>query len=100
IGEHDDIVVLDAVGGMPLTAGLQHSNGGVHADPPAILRAYGEAIARVHSVQPPPLGTPPWLLDALEPRWGDYSWLPPGCALLLSKLAASATMQAAFQHAK
>jgi len=100
IDERGDVIVLDAVAGKPLTAGLQRSSDDGTAGPSEIVRAYGEAVARIHAVQPPPMGTPPWLLTALEPQWGNYSWLPPACASLLSRLAASATMRAAFQQAQ
>ena len=100
IDEGDNIVVLDAINGKPLTGGFQWSDGRARAGSIKILRAYGDAVAHVHSVRPAALGKPPWLLVALEPRWGDYSWLPRGCASLLARLAASVTFQAAFRQAR
>lgn len=92
------VLVLDALDGIPLTTALHWP---LHrAGQRGVLRAYGEAVARVHAARLPRFGQPPWMLVSLEPRWGRYPWLPPECGDLLRRLAAFAPMQAAFEQAR
>lgn len=93
------LVVTEAVSGAPLAASLAFSNGADHRQS-AALSAYGRSVALVHSARPAIFGHPPWLPVALEPRWGDYSWLPRWCAWLLTRLSGSATIRIAFQQAR
>jgi Ser/Thr protein kinase RdoA (MazF antagonist) len=99
LDEAAGVVVLDAVPGDTLAAYLTPANA---PDPraAALLAAYGEAIARVHRVPTEPLGAPPWLLIALEPMWGGYEWLPPPCAALLRRLAATPAMREGFRRTR
>lgn len=97
IGENGNAVVLEAAEGEPLSSRLSETNGTLTN---ALLRASGEALAQVHKIHCAPFGTPPWLLTALEPQWGGYTWLPRPAASLLSRLAASAAFQQGFLQAR
>ena len=100
IGDGDEILVLAAVPGVPLSTAIQRPPAGMSFEPAAALRAYGHAVAQVHRVRPRTFGQPPWLLSALEPRWGRYAWLPPPCAALLMRLAGSRSCRAGFSVAQ
>jgi Phosphotransferase enzyme family len=97
----DSLVVLDDVSAAPLTfeclAAERVAVGS--AGPAGALDGYARAVARTHQVRPPPMGQPPWFLEALEPRWGSYEWLPPACRDLLSRLASSPGRRQAFRSA-
>ena len=96
----DTVIVLEAVPGTPLSASpLAYGEMDISDQPASsrmILYGYGRAVARVHRVQAPPLGYPPWLLSALEPGWGGYDWLPWPCRELLLELAAQPSMRRSF----
>ena len=97
------VIVLEAVPGTPLSDtalayGEMDSTDGL-VSPRLILHGYGRAVARVHRVQAPQLGSPPWLLSALEPCWGGYSWLPWSCRELLLELAAQPSIRRSFGRA-
>ncbi len=64
------------------------------------LRAYGAAVAHVHDVMASPFGTTPWLVTALEARWGDYAWLSPAGARLLHRLRATPVARDGFATAR
>src|SRR5262249_38916837 len=99
IAAHDQTIVLDAVDGEPLTTAIWQ-RARAHDERRAILTVYGEALAHIHSVRPPRLGQPPWLLNALEPRWGRYEWLPAPCGALLIRLARSGAFREGFRIAR
>lgn len=88
------LLVLEAVDGEPLPQPR------LGDDDHSSMRAYGFAVARVHQTMPPRFGQPPWMLSALQPRWGEYEWLPPGCGAFLRRLAASPFARAAFDTAR
>ncbi|HYZ86629.1 MAG TPA: aminoglycoside phosphotransferase family protein [Bryobacteraceae bacterium] len=92
IGEGGNAIVLDAVDGEPLS--------NLMSPGPDILDAYGSAVASVHSVRCVPFGNRPWLVEALEPQWGDYNWLPKRSSALLIKLAQSPLYRQAFRRAQ
>jgi hypothetical protein len=89
-------IVMDAPDAAPLEPAALLGAG----DARALVRQYGAAVARVHAVPAPPLNPAPWLLDALEPRWGAYEWLPEPCRLLLVRLAADPARRAAVRDAR
>lgn len=99
IGARDDVLVLDALPGEPLSSALDWAalRGDVARRD---LAAYGAAVALFNGVRCPRLGGPPWLLEALEPGWGDYAWLPPWCGALLRRLRASPRFAAPFHAAR
>jgi aminoglycoside phosphotransferase (APT) family kinase protein len=99
IGENDNAVVIDAVAGTPLQFVISAPVDRV-AERVEVLKAYGSAVARVHSVRCPAFGNRPWMIEALEPRWRGYSWLPRRSASLLSQLAVSPKHQQAFRQAQ
>lgn len=88
------LLVLEAVDGEP----LRHTIFG--DDDHSSMRAYGLAVARTHQTKPPRFGQPPWMLSALQPRWGKYEWLPQSCGVFLRRLAASPFTRAAFDTAR
>jgi Ser/Thr protein kinase RdoA (MazF antagonist) len=99
VGERDDILVLDALPGEPLSSVLDWE--GLDRPGAALdLAAYGSATATFHAVRPPRFGAAPWLIEALEPRWGDYEWLPRWCADFLRRLRASPRFRAGFLAAR
>jgi aminoglycoside phosphotransferase (APT) family kinase protein len=61
------------------------------------VRRYGAAVARIHAVPAPPLGPPPWLLQALEPPWAGFDWMPEPCRLLFERLGGDAGYREAFR---
>lgn len=99
IGNRDEVLVLDALPGEPLSSALDWSalqGEAARRD----LAAYGTSVATFHGVRSAPFGGRPWLVDALEPAWGDYGWLPPWCADLLRRLRGTPHVRAAFQAAR
>lgn len=100
IGDGDEVLVLDALAGMPLSSAIQRPPSATPTEPAASLHAYGRAVAQAHEVRPAPFGQRPWLLSALEPGWGRYAWLPPPCAALLMRLAGSRSCRAGFSAAR
>ncbi len=98
IGENDNAIVLDAIAGTPLLSFVcTREETAERAD---VLKAYGRAVARVHSVRCLAFGNRPWMIEALEPRWQGYGWLPKHSASLLLRLAASQKHQQAFRQAQ
>ncbi|MCU1408108.1 MAG: hypothetical protein JWM23_188 [Microbacteriaceae bacterium] len=98
IGVSDELIVLGAVRGTPLSE-TAFAFGGVDATALSVLCEYGRAVARVHRVRPPTIGHEPWLLAALEPGWGNYGWLPRPCGELLMRLAATPALRRGFSRA-
>jgi aminoglycoside phosphotransferase (APT) family kinase protein len=88
IAEDGQTLVLEAVAGE------------VGAIQPDALRASGAALAGVHSVLCPNFGSAPWLMTALQPRWGRYDWLPQPCATLLRQLRDIPSVRGAFDLAR
>ena len=99
VAADDTLIVMDDVGGhpIPLTALLAGSVD--DAGDGSVIGLYGATVARVHQARPPAIGRPPWLLEALEPRWGRYDWLPPQCGDLLMRLAATPSLRYGFRRA-
>lgn len=64
-----------------------------------ILEAYGRAVARTHSVVPPPFGEAPWLLLALEFGWGNDPHLPQPVRRLFRSLSARPVFRRGFWEA-
>jgi hypothetical protein len=91
------IIVMDAAPGAP-PAGDVAWRDDAHAA--GVRRESGAALARVHRIRPARFGEPPWLVIALEPRWGRYAWLPAPCASLLQRLRASPTFRAGFARVR
>lgn len=89
VGEAGQLLVLQALPGQPIAAPL-----------PTVLRAFGRAAANVHCVHCAPFGQRPWLLDALENRWGGYEWLPTACAQLLHRQRGDAATRQGFALAR
>lgn len=98
IGADDAMIVLGSVQGTPLSE-TAVAVGELDATTIAVLHEYGRAVAQVHRVHPPMIGPDPWLLTALEPGWGVYGWLPPPCAELLMRLAATPALRHGFRRA-
>lgn len=94
VSDDGSVVVLDAVPGAPLAMETVLDDG---RRARAVLAAYGAAVATVHRVEGPAVGRPPWMLQALEPRWGGYAWLPEACRRLLTGLAADPLLVAGFR---
>lgn len=102
VADDDTLIVMDDVGGHPIAATAYLRSAPRPLDDErngSILGRYGTTVARVHHVRPPAVGRPPWLLEALEPRWGRYEWLPPQCGDLLMRLAATPSMTHGFRRA-
>ena len=103
IRDGDATIVLEAVPGVPLSdtalAAGGPAPGARDGDHEPVLGSYGRAVARVHATRPPPFGEPPWLLAALEPRWGDHAGLPEPCRRLLLGLAATPAARDGFRRA-
>lgn len=99
----DRVIVLESVPGSPLSDAPLASGDLESMDNPAsprmVMRGYGRAVARTHRARAPQFGSRPWLLSALEPRWGGYEWLPRSCSALLLELAAQPSMRRAFARA-
>ena len=95
--DRHQVIVLDIVPGESLDFERVVAAGTPHGE---VLRHYGVALAAVHSVRPQPFGGPPWLLVALEPRWGNYEWLPRACGTLLRRLSADRSFNAGFRRAR
>lgn len=99
VTEDDSLIVMDDVGGehfptaAMFAAALPSSN---LAGADSLLGAYGLVVATVHQVHPPAFGQPPWLLVALEPRWGRYDWLSRPCSELLMRLAERPALRLGF----
>jgi hypothetical protein len=64
-----------------------------------VLRAYGRAVARVHTVDPPPFGEAPWILLAFESDWGSNPDLPAPVRRLFGELSTQSTFRRGFRHA-
>jgi Ser/Thr protein kinase RdoA (MazF antagonist) len=89
VGEAGQLLVLEALPGQQIAAPL-----------PAVLRAYGRAAAQANRAYCAPFGQRPWLLDALDNRWGGYEWLPATCAQLLRRLRGDVATRQGFALAR
>jgi aminoglycoside phosphotransferase (APT) family kinase protein len=97
IDDRAQVVVLDAIPGGAVSPEVAWA---ATAGDEETLAACGDVLARVHAIRPPRLGAKPWLLDGLQPLWDYSQWLPPGCAALLSRLAASPAVRFGFAQAR
>lgn len=94
-----NLLVMEAVSGEHIAPPLS-VNGHADQDQEGALRAYGTAVGRVHRTMPPRFGGAPWMLSALLPQWGTYSWLPPSCGAFLRRLAAVREIRAVFDRTR
>lgn len=100
ISPDDTLIVLDPVLEAPSSSRWLLS--GPVLDGPAgysVLAAYGQAVARVHSVLPPPFGEAPWLLLAFELDWGDNLQMPSPVRRLFRDLSLQPTFRRGFRYA-
>ena len=95
IDDRAQVVVLDAMPGGPVSPDVAWAPTAADVE---TLTACGDLLARVHTVVPPRLGSPPWLLEGLQPWWDYSQWLPAGSAALMSRLAASPSVRAGFRR--
>lgn len=100
VSDDDSLIVLESIPESPRNA--QWVMSGPVLDGTAghaVLAAYGQAVARVHSVKPPPFGEAPWLLLAFEFDWGGNQQLPSPVRHLFNELTLRPIFHRGFRDA-
>ncbi len=101
VTDDETLIVLDAVTPPPVDASWSVTGplaDGAGVD--EVLGAYGELLARIHSVRPAPFGERPWLLEALEQEWHRDPNQPPAVRELFRDVAGRPAFRRGFAEAR